>query len=107
MRGDRSVRRSIRLPTRPLVPKAAKASAPRRGPVVPLLTAGARLKRALRYHLHQLGFKRTPEGGLAPPDSSKDSYRQLHGAQLHGRLSAERSFIARVASASRLLRGRE
>ncbi|MBI4610975.1 MAG: DUF4338 domain-containing protein [Candidatus Rokubacteria bacterium] len=70
-------------------------SAPTRGTVVPLLTAEARLKRALRYHLHHLGFKRTPEGGLAPPDSSKDSYRQLHGAQLLERLKAERSFIAR------------
>jgi hypothetical protein len=61
--------------------------------LIPLLTVEARLKRALRYHLKQLGFGRTPEGGLAPPDSSKDGYRQLHGAQLRDRLNTERRFI--------------
>ncbi len=72
----------------------AKMSASRRDNVVPLVTADVRLKRALRHHFRQLGFKRTAEGGLAPPESSKDSYRQLHGSQLRERLKAERSFIA-------------
>lgn len=88
------MRKSIRLSSRAHVGKAAKPSALTGGAVVPLLTAEARLKRALRYHLHHLGFKRTPEGGLAPPDSSKECYRHLHSAQLLERLTVERSFIA-------------
>jgi hypothetical protein len=63
--------------------------------VIPLLTIEARLKRELRAHLRQLGFKRTERGGLAPPDFSKDSFRQLHQAQRCERLNAERSFILR------------
>lgn len=60
---------------------------------MPLLTAEARLKRALRTHLRQLGFRRTQEGGLAPPDQSKDSFRQLHRVQLRDRLKQERAFL--------------
>ncbi len=63
--------------------------------VIPLLTVEARLKRALRDHLHQLGFKRTEKGGLAPPDCSKASFRQLHRGQLRERLKGERPFIVR------------
>jgi hypothetical protein len=33
------------------------------------------------------------EGGLAPPDSSKASFRRLHGVQRRERLRAEREFI--------------
>lgn len=65
----------------------------RRGSSV-ILTVEARLKRSLRRHLHELGFKRTEQGGLTPPDRSKDSFRQLHHAQLRDRLKAERDFIA-------------
>src|SRR5262245_57940035 len=93
MQGDSTLRKSKHLPKRARVVKAAKLSAPRGSVVVPLLTAEARLKRALRYDLNQIGFKRTREGGLAPPDFSKDSYRQLHRAQLRERLKAERGFI--------------
>lgn len=66
----------------------------RQASVIPLLTVEARLKRSLRSHLHELGFKRTEQGGLTPPDRSKDSFRQLHRVQLRERLNAERSFIA-------------
>jgi len=61
--------------------------------VIPLLTVGARLKRALRSHLRLLGFKRMEEGGLAPSDCSKDSFRRLHGAQRRERLQGAREFI--------------
>jgi len=61
--------------------------------VVPLLTVEARLRRALRTHLHQLGFRRLEGGQLAPPDHSKDAFRQLHRAQRCDRLQAERTFI--------------
>jgi hypothetical protein len=73
---------------------AVQPSPRRQASVIPLLTVEARLKRSLRNHLHQLGFKRTEKGGLTPPDRSKDSFRQLHRAQLRERLNAERSFIA-------------
>jgi len=66
----------------------------RQASVIPLLTVEARLKRSLRRHLRGLGFKRTEQGGLTPPDRSKDSFRQVHRAQLCERLKAERSFIA-------------
>lgn len=63
--------------------------------VVPLLSVEARLKRALRQHLKQLGFKPSEDGKLHPPECSKDSFRCLHRAQLRERLESERSFIAR------------
>ncbi len=68
---------------------------PRKAPVVPLLMLEARLKHGLRRHLRELGFNRAPDGGLAPPDQCKDSFRQLHRAQLCDRLKKERGFIER------------
>lgn len=67
----------------------------RRAVVVPLLTVEARLKRDLRQHLNELGFQPAEDGKLTPPEHSKDSFRQLHSAQLRERLESERSFIAR------------
>jgi hypothetical protein len=87
--------KSKRLPNQVLKVDAAGFGMHGRSVVVPLLTAEARLKRALRYHLNQLGFKRTPEGSLLPPDSSKESCRHLHQAQRQQRLKKERSFILR------------
>ncbi len=63
--------------------------------VLPLLGVEARLKRTLRRHLRQLGFKPAADGKLAPPEYSKDSFRQLHRAHLQDRLEAERGFIAK------------
>lgn len=66
----------------------------RPAPVVPVLTVEARLKRALRRHLRELGFKHTDDG-LAPPEDSKDAFRRLHRVQLRDRLGDERLFIAK------------
>ncbi len=82
-----------RTSKRALVVKPGESSTRRRASVIPLLTVEARLKRALRSHLRLLGFKRLEEGGLAPADFSKDSFRRLHGAQRRERLQAEREFI--------------
>ena len=90
-RGD-GVKTRARTSKRALVVKPGE-STQRRALVIPLLTIEARLKRALRSHLRLLGFKRTEEGGLAPPDCSKDSFRRLHGVQRRERLQAEREFI--------------
>jgi Domain of unknown function (DUF4338) len=75
--------------------KGGKMPKPPTAVVVPLLSVEARLKRALRRHLSQLGFKPAADGKLNPPECSKDSFRRLHGAQLRERLDSERSFIAK------------
>jgi len=64
-------------------------------PVVHLFTVEARIKRALRRHLRQLGFGRTSSGELALPDDSKDSLRALHHVQRQQRLRCERRFVQR------------
>jgi hypothetical protein len=61
--------------------------------VVPLFTVEARIKRALRRHLRQLGFGRSLSGELALPGHSKDSLRALHYAQRQQRLRCERRFV--------------
>jgi hypothetical protein len=63
--------------------------------LLPLLTVEARLKRALRRHLRQLGFKPAGDGKLAPPEYSKDCFRRLHHAHLQDRLEVEQGFIAK------------
>lgn len=73
--------------------KSSASATHRQASVLPLLTTEARLKRALRSHLRELGFKPTEDGRLSPRDHSKDAFRQLHRAQLRERLEEERSFI--------------
>lgn len=63
------------------------------GVIVPVLTMESRLKRSLRRHMRELGFRRTDDGGLAPPDKSKESFRQLHSGQLRERLKKEKGFV--------------
>ena len=75
--------------------RAGVLNSPGNTSVIPLLTLEARLKRGLRRHLRELGFKRVPDGGLTPPDHRKDSFRQLHRAQLRDRLKKDRGFIER------------
>ncbi len=87
------VKTRARASNRTLVATPRESSIRRRAPVVPVLTAEVRLKRALRSHLRLLGFKRTEERGLAPADCSKKSIRALHRVQRSERLQAEREFI--------------
>ncbi|QEG36233.1 Druantia anti-phage system protein DruA [Bythopirellula goksoeyrii] len=60
---------------------------------IPLLTVEARLKRTLRRHLKSLGFTRSADGALAPPDTSKEGIRRLHAMQRAERIQQSQSFI--------------
>jgi hypothetical protein len=60
---------------------------------IPILTREARIKRQLRQHLKALGFTKTKDGHLAPPELTKERVRLLHLAQRQERLTAEASFV--------------
>lgn len=63
-------------------------------PSIPLFTLEARIRRALRRHLKELGFTKTQDGSLLPPSEGKDTLRRMHSAQRAERLTAEARFIA-------------
>ncbi|MBI2512176.1 MAG: DUF4338 domain-containing protein [Opitutae bacterium] len=54
--------------------------------VIPALQDEANLKRRIRAHLKSLGFTKSEDGSLHPPDSSKDTYRHLHRKQKKAKL---------------------
>lgn len=62
-------------------------------PSIPLFTLEARIRRALRRHLKELGFVKAPDGTLVPPSAGKDTLRQMHRAQRSDRLESESKFI--------------
>ncbi|HEU0149340.1 MAG TPA: hypothetical protein VFR21_20980, partial [Bradyrhizobium sp.] len=64
--------------------------------VVAAFTPEAILKRKIRGHLRKLGFKKSDDGTLRPPSSSKESVRALHAEQRKALLRVERSFVQRV-----------
>lgn len=51
------------------------------------------LKRRIRAHLKSLGFTRSPDGSLCPPDSSKDTYRHLHRKQRKAKLDRSETWF--------------
>ncbi len=53
----------------------------------------ASLKRKIRGHLRELGFVRSPDGLLVPPQESKDAYRLLHRGQRIEKFEANREFF--------------
>jgi len=59
---------------------------------IPLLTLEARLKRRLRAHLTQIGFRRDDDGLLTPP-STKEGIRAMHGVQRQSVLRDSQDFI--------------
>lgn len=63
---------------------------------IPLFTLEARIRRALRRHLRNLGFTKTDDGLLSTPCQSKSSFRTLHLSQRNDRLKTEKQFIRRV-----------
>lgn len=63
-------------------------------PSVPLFTLEARIKRALRKHLKDLGFTKSKDGSLTPPSEGKATLRSMHSAQRADRLKAEANFIS-------------
>ncbi len=52
------------------------------------------LKRKVRRHLRQIGFRRQKDGSLAIDGDGKDAVRALHGAQRKERLACNREFIS-------------
>lgn len=62
---------------------------------IPLFTLEARIRRAFRRHLKQLGFSKSDDGSLMPPSDSKDTLRSMHRAQRASKLDSEAAFIAK------------
>jgi hypothetical protein len=62
--------------------------------VVTIRMREATLKRRLRSHLRYLGFTKSDDGDLVPPDSGKDAIRTIHGVQRDDRLAINQKFIA-------------
>jgi Domain of unknown function (DUF4338) len=60
---------------------------------IPLLTIEAQIKRQLRAHLRRLGFVRTKNGQLSPPNDLKVCLRALHRIQRQDRLTHDQSFV--------------
>lgn len=55
------------------------------------------LKRKVRRHLRQIGFRRQNDGSLAIDGDGKDAVRALHGAQRKARLANNREFLSERA----------
>jgi len=60
-----------------------------------------RIKRKLGAHLRTLGFVKSDDGKLAPPEESKDVLRAMHRIQRRDKLRSEKHFLD--AKAERLL----
>lgn len=63
--------------------------------IIELSAREARLKRLVRKHLRDLGFRRAADGTLEPPSLDKDAYRRFHGAQRMEKLEANRQWLTR------------
>lgn len=61
--------------------------------VITISPVEARIKRKLRKHLANLGFKRDENGNLSLPDNSKETVRELHMPQRDEVLVAQSEFI--------------
>jgi hypothetical protein len=64
--------------------------------VIGAFTPDAILKRKIRAHLRKLGFRKSTDGALLPPSSSKESVRALHFEQRKAGLKAQRKFVQRA-----------
>jgi hypothetical protein len=53
----------------------------------------ARLRRDIRAHFRRLGFTKSADGELVPPNLDKAGYRDLHGAQRDEVQSSEADFL--------------
>lgn len=61
--------------------------------VIKINPVEARIKRKLRKHLANLGFKRDKNGNLSLPDNSKDAVRHLHAPKRQEILDAQSEFV--------------
>jgi len=64
--------------------------------IIGAFTPEAILKRKIRAHLRKLGFRKSPDGALLPPSSSKESIRAPHFEQRKAGLKAQRRFVQRA-----------
>ncbi len=67
----------------------------RHTPVISAFSLEAKIKRSLRNHLKKIGYTRTSDGLLHPPDKSKETIRALHSAQRSTLIKREHDFIKR------------
>lgn len=65
-----------------------------KAPVAQVFTPEASLKRKIRSHFTQLGFRKASDGTLIRPESGKESIRQLHRSQREERLHSSEQFIS-------------
>ena len=61
--------------------------------IVPALTQESNLKRRLRKHLRDLGFRKSKEGNLIPPAYTKNSIRKVHAVHRTDVLKKHAEFI--------------
>ena len=61
--------------------------------IVPALTQESNLKRRLRKHLRDLGFRKSKEGNLIPPAYTKNSIRKVHAVHRTDVLNKHAEFI--------------
>ena len=66
--------------------------------VVSLDIAAATLRRKLRKHLRELGYKRSDDGSLLPPSATKETYRHFHTVQRGDRLNKHQELTARATT---------
>jgi len=58
------------------------------------LTEESKLKRSIRQHFTNLGFRKDAEGALVLPDTSKETVRKLHRRQREDKLRSNKAFLA-------------
>jgi hypothetical protein len=70
----------------------------KRGSVSFALTEEAKLKRSIRRHFTNLGFRKDDEGALVLPDNSKATVRKLHRRQREEKLGSNKTFLEKKFS---------
>lgn len=63
--------------------------------VVPVLTKESNLKRRLRKHLRDIGFRKSKDGSLIPPASTKNAIREVHAVHRADILKRQADFTNR------------
>jgi len=65
----------------------------KKGSVSYAFTEEAKLKRSIRRHFTNLGFRKNNEGALILPDNSKETVRKLHRRQRGDKLASNKQFL--------------
>lgn len=69
-----------------------------KGSVIEISVREMRLKRLVRRHLHDLGFRRSDDGHLLPPGFDKDIYRRFHQGQREDKLAVNLEWLSKKQS---------